>query len=116
MGYMSLCKGNWSSDRGGDLRSTIQERKPDKLELNQIVAETLKDKGNKFNPSGEIHIALLIEDKVISKKSLNQHNLIKLRDYLRIHVDLAKDKTLWSEEDNRLVHLSWYERLYKAVR
>lgn len=111
MGYMGLecvC----DSDAASDLSHFVF------LGMIKTLRKGLKEKGNSFNTSGPVNVALFIEENLKPSKFIYDHEMAKLaqdtKAKLEIQIKYSKDSE-WDCEDNKKYHLKAYARLIKSL-
>lgn len=113
MGYTSLEKGNWYSDRAFDCLEMCQAH-PTKRK--QVFDLLLEESETDFNPSGATNLALLLEGGFITANELGARRLSKMRRSLE---DSIKTTYLpaadWRGNANRLAHRRWFRRLFNVI-
>jgi hypothetical protein len=104
MGYCGL--DSWVYvDGAADLRSNLEAYRGT-AKFSRCIKEALKEKGNAYNPSGIINLALLVESEDISPKDLGKRNM-----YL-----ILEELIQLMEQVNDDLHDKAYVRLYCAIQ
>jgi hypothetical protein len=105
MGYMGL--DHWvASDTASDLVANFQA----------VARKAIKEKQTRYNTSGAVNVALLLEGGVLGPNFLDEELKDQLLKALAEEIKTAKDKKHWDSEEGRLEHLQAFQRLHKFVK
>lgn len=108
MGYSSL--DTWEHvDGASDLLYEL-ERARGTNSFQKIVAKSIKDEGNCYNPAGFINLALLLEAEEISPEELGERNLFLILDKVISHLEEVND------EYNDQVYLRLYYVIKRSLK
>lgn len=111
MGYMALERVAYS-DNASDLAHIVFKRVVEELD------KGLKEKGNEYNTSGCVNVALFVE-QFLDHKEYWDEDMLDVIERSKIGLELliegCKDKEAWPDEQNRKHHVKSYKRMVKAL-
>jgi len=114
MGYMGLKNVGEVDDASG----LLTEMKEAMLE---VLKEGIKEKGDGYNPSGVVNVALIFEQYICTTDIIDgwDHGWIRFANQvvrgLNREINEAEDHSGWEDQGNRRDHLRAYKRMHKMI-